>query len=79
MGPEGGSSGGQVLGEGPPEIIAACLASSTGYYLKSRLHPKARPGTRLAAIPWPYGEHPRPAGCFRSPAGNLKITGGAAL
>ena len=43
MGPEGGSGGGQVLAEGPPEVIAACPASLTGHYLKSRLHPKARP------------------------------------
>ena len=42
MGPEGGSGGGQVLAEGPPEVIAACPASLTGHYLKSRLHPKAR-------------------------------------
>ena len=30
MGPEGGSGGGQVLAEGPPEVIAAGTASLTG-------------------------------------------------
>ena len=42
MGPEGGSGGGLVLAEGPPEIIAACSASLTGHYLKSKLSPKPR-------------------------------------
>jgi excinuclease ABC subunit A len=34
MGPEGGSGGGQVVGEGTPEDIAANPASHTGVYLK---------------------------------------------
>ena len=42
MGPEGGSGGGLVLAEGPPEVIAACPASLTGHYLKSKLSPKTR-------------------------------------
>ncbi|MBQ0936415.1 excinuclease ABC subunit UvrA [Ideonella paludis] len=33
MGPEGGSGGGTVLSEGPPEVIAACAASHTGRFL----------------------------------------------
>jgi excinuclease ABC subunit A len=34
MGPEGGSGGGTVVGEGTPEDIAANPASHTGVYLK---------------------------------------------
>ncbi len=37
MGPEGGTGGGQVVAEGPPEVIAACAASLTGRYLKAKL------------------------------------------
>ncbi|GAA0742969.1 excinuclease ABC subunit UvrA [Ideonella azotifigens] len=37
MGPEGGSGGGQVLSEGPPETIAACVGSHTGRFLKPLL------------------------------------------
>ncbi len=34
LGPEGGEGGGQLLGAGPPEEIAACQGSPTGAYLK---------------------------------------------
>ncbi|MDB6070642.1 MAG: excinuclease subunit [Verrucomicrobiales bacterium] len=44
MGPEGGSGGGQVLAEGPPDVIAACEASLTGRYLKTKLLPKEKSG-----------------------------------
>jgi excinuclease ABC subunit A len=37
MGPEGGAGGGQVVGEGTPEDIAANEASFTGHYLKRLL------------------------------------------
>ena len=37
MGPEGGAGGGQVVGMGTPEAIAANEASFTGYYLKRLL------------------------------------------
>jgi excinuclease ABC subunit A len=33
MGPEGGERGGQVLAEGPPQVIAQCPESLTGRYL----------------------------------------------
>ncbi|MBI2768295.1 MAG: excinuclease ABC subunit UvrA [Burkholderiales bacterium] len=39
MGPEGGAGGGQVVGEGTPEQIAANPASHTGRYLKRLLKP----------------------------------------
>jgi excinuclease ABC subunit A len=37
LGPEGGHAGGQVVATGTPEEIAACKASHTGRYLRSRL------------------------------------------
>jgi excinuclease ABC subunit A len=37
MGPEGGAGGGQVVGEGTPEDLAANPASHTGHYLKRLL------------------------------------------
>jgi excinuclease ABC subunit A len=37
MGPEGGAGGGQVVGMGTPEEIAANPASHTGRYLKRML------------------------------------------
>jgi len=40
LGPEGGEAGGQIVAEGPPEVIAQCPASHTGQYLAAVL---ARP------------------------------------
>jgi excinuclease ABC subunit A len=37
LGPEGGSAGGKIVAEGPPEKIVECAASFTGHYLKSAL------------------------------------------
>ena len=37
LGPEGGSGGGKIVAEGPPEKIIQCAASFTGHYLKSVL------------------------------------------
>jgi excinuclease ABC subunit A len=37
LGPEGGSGGGKIVAEGPPEKIVNCAASFTGHYLKSVL------------------------------------------
>lgn len=37
MGPEGGSKGGQIIGCGTPEMIAACEVSYTGQFLKHLL------------------------------------------
>jgi excinuclease ABC subunit A len=34
LGPEGGSGGGRIIGEGPPEQIAALAESHTGRYLQ---------------------------------------------
>mgnify|MGYP003353317910 CR=1 FL=1 len=33
LGPEGGSGGGSVVAEGPPEVVAAVTASHTGRFL----------------------------------------------
>ena len=37
LGPEGGSGGGKIVAEGPPEKVVQCPASFTGHYLKSVL------------------------------------------
>jgi excinuclease ABC subunit A len=37
LGPEGGDLGGKVVVSGPPEKVAACKASYTGFYLKFHL------------------------------------------
>ncbi|HEX3878734.1 MAG TPA: excinuclease ABC subunit UvrA [Bryobacteraceae bacterium] len=38
LGPEGGHAGGEVVAEGPPELIAACERSYTGKYLRAQLN-----------------------------------------
>jgi excinuclease ABC subunit A len=38
LGPEGGSRGGQIVAEGPPEKIVHVPGSFTGHYLKSVLN-----------------------------------------
>jgi len=38
LGPEGGNSGGEIIAEGPPEIIAESSKSYTGHYLKEILN-----------------------------------------
>jgi excinuclease ABC subunit A len=40
IGPEGGSGGGLIVGEGTPEEIAKIKTSWTGKYLKSELKPQ---------------------------------------
>jgi excinuclease ABC subunit A len=47
MGPEGGDGGGEVIAEGPPEMIADVEASYTGQYLRELLG--RRPGKKRAA------------------------------
>jgi excinuclease ABC subunit A len=37
LGPEGGSGGGMVIAEGPPEVVAAAPASHTGRFLRPML------------------------------------------
>jgi excinuclease ABC subunit A len=41
LGPEGGHAGGRVVATGTPEEVAACKASHTGRYLRSRLLARA--------------------------------------
>jgi len=41
LGPEGGSSGGEIIAQGPPEKIARSRKSHTGRYLKDILNPGA--------------------------------------
>ena len=45
LGPEGGSGGGRVVAEGPPEHVAQCKESFTGQFLKRYL-PAAKPKKR---------------------------------
>jgi len=40
LGPEGGEGGGDLVGAGPPEEIAALRVSHTGRYLQSMLEKK---------------------------------------
>jgi excinuclease ABC subunit A len=40
LGPEGGDAGGQIVAQGPPEIVAQCAASHTGQYLRHELAAK---------------------------------------
>ena len=42
LGPEGGSGGGRILAEGPPEFIAKCPESHTGHFLHRILHGAGR-------------------------------------
>jgi excinuclease ABC subunit A len=42
LGPEGGSGGGQIIAEGPPEAVARVEASHTGQYLARLLGDRAR-------------------------------------
>jgi len=37
LGPEGGDKGGEIVAEGPPELIAASARSHTGRYLRDVL------------------------------------------
>jgi excinuclease ABC subunit A len=39
LGPEGGAGGGEIVAQGPPEVIARCDRSHTGRYLKKVLSP----------------------------------------
>jgi excinuclease ABC subunit A len=38
LGPEGGDGGGQIIAEGPPEMVANNKASFTGHYLRTMLN-----------------------------------------
>jgi excinuclease ABC subunit A len=38
LGPEGGNRGGEVVAEGPPEIVAQNTSSYTGQFLKKILN-----------------------------------------
>ena len=46
LGPEGGEGGGRIVGEGPPERIAADPSSHTGRFLKPLLAVQGRPAAR---------------------------------
>jgi excinuclease ABC subunit A len=50
LGPEGGDAGGEIVAEGPPEVIADCPASHTGRFLKPVLAGETRPPGPEAAF-----------------------------
>src|SRR5204863_8475829 len=43
LGPEGGDAGGQIVAQGPPELVAQSTSSHTGAYLRSVLKPSRAP------------------------------------
>ncbi len=49
LGPDGGSGGGEIVGTGTPEEVAACAGSHTGRALKAALAPRKAPARRRAA------------------------------
>ncbi|MFP4032439.1 MAG: excinuclease ABC subunit UvrA, partial [Desulfococcaceae bacterium] len=50
LGPEGGDAGGEIVVEGPPEIIADCPESHTGQFLKPVLAGESHPPGPEAAF-----------------------------
>ena len=53
LGPEGGSGGGNVIAQGPPETVEGCDASHTGRALRALLR---RGGTRTEPVAQPSGQ-----------------------
>ena len=53
MGPEGGEEGGQLIGAGTPEEIAATPESYTGHFLAGIVEPRAPQAPRAAAAEGP--------------------------
>ena len=51
MGPEGGSGGGLVVAEGPPEDVARTEGSHTGQFLRDTLRLDAKPAARATGKP----------------------------
>lgn len=50
LGPEGGSAGGRIVAEGPPEAVARCDSSYTGQFLKRLLAPVTSPREVLSGV-----------------------------
>jgi excinuclease ABC subunit A len=46
LGPEGGTGGGLVVAEGPPEVVAGVEGSYTGQFLRELLHDRVRTARR---------------------------------
>jgi excinuclease ABC subunit A len=51
MGPEGGTGGGIVVAEGPPEAVAEVEASHTGAFLREMLAPRDEPRAKAKSKP----------------------------
>ena len=58
LGPEGGSGGGMVVGEGTPEHLATIAASHTGRFLKPLLGTSELPTIELEDNPLPWENRP---------------------
>jgi excinuclease ABC subunit A len=46
LGPEGGTGGGMIVAEGPPEVVAALEGSHTGLFLRAILGRRSAPTRR---------------------------------
>ena len=58
LGPEGGSGGGMIVGEGTPEHLATVAASHTGRFLKPLLSESELPSVEVEATPLPWENRP---------------------
>jgi excinuclease ABC subunit A len=65
LGPEGGTGGGRVIAQGPPELVAAVEGSHTGVFLREVLADRVPP----SVAPQPTGGGRRLAGAATAPAG----------
>ncbi len=50
LGPEGGERGGQIVAQGPPELVAAAANSHTGRYLALALGDRGRPDPKPSPV-----------------------------
>ncbi|MCU1389145.1 MAG: uvrA, partial [Ilumatobacteraceae bacterium] len=58
LGPEGGSGGGMIVGEGTPEHLATVSASHTGRFLKPLLSTSELPSIEVESTPLPWENRP---------------------
>jgi excinuclease ABC subunit A len=54
LGPEGGDAGGEIVAEGPPEVIAQAAASYTGKFLAEVLRQREPAGSPPESATAPY-------------------------
>jgi excinuclease ABC subunit A len=75
LGPEGGTGGGHLVVEGPPELVAEHSGSYTGHFLKPLLDRGRRAGkaAELAAVAPAPKRRRRPAADALPPAKKVKV------